>query len=134
MKNHMAAGWFYSPSQIGRYILTRFTSLKPPRVSSLSPISGLVFQLKNSQNKIRSPIAVLRELTTHQWLMFLVGFLGWTWDSFDFFTVSMTVTEIAKDLDVSVTSVTWVSRVLFHLPFKQVTDICCSSVRVSPSR
>lgn len=85
----MAAGWFYSPSQIGRYILTRFTSLKPPR------------------NKIRNPISVLRELTTHQWLMFLVGFLGWTWDSFDFFTVSMTVTEIAKDFDTSVTSVTW---------------------------
>ncbi|KAH2929838.1 hypothetical protein KXW73_007365 [Aspergillus fumigatus] len=89
MRNHMAAGWFYSPSQIGRYILTRFTSLKPPR------------------NKIRNPISVLRELTTHQWLMFLVGFLGWTWDSFDFFTVSMTVTEIAKDFDTSVTSVTW---------------------------
>lgn len=111
----MAAGWFYSPSQIGRYILTRFTSLKPPR------------------NKIRNPISVLRELTTHQWLMFLVGFLGWTWDSFDFFTVSMTVTEIAKDFDTSVTSVTWVSSSSLVYPERQHADICCSSARASPS-
>jgi SHS family lactate transporter-like MFS transporter len=48
--------------------------------------------------------------------MFLVGFLGWTWDAFDFFTVSMTATEIAKDFDVSVTSVTWVSQVPFIYP------------------
>ena len=29
----MAAGWFYSPSQIIRYLLTRVSSLKPPQVS-----------------------------------------------------------------------------------------------------
>jgi hypothetical protein len=34
MRNHMAAGWFYSPSQIAHYLLSRPTSLKPPRVSS----------------------------------------------------------------------------------------------------
>lgn len=56
--------------------------------------------------------------------MFLVGFLGWTWDSFDFFTVSMTVTEIAKDFDTSVTSVTWVTQTPFVYPY-QATDICC---------
>lgn len=28
----MALGWFYSPSQIGRYIITRVTSLAPPKV------------------------------------------------------------------------------------------------------
>ncbi|KAG2414550.1 hypothetical protein HFD88_003741 [Aspergillus terreus] len=89
MRNHMALGWFYSPSQIGRYIITRVTSLKPPR------------------HKIRNPVAVLRDLTSHQWLMFLAGFLGWTWDAFDFFTVSMTVTEIAADFNESVTSITW---------------------------
>ncbi|KAL4895962.1 major facilitator superfamily domain-containing protein [Aspergillus ambiguus] len=85
----MALGWFYSPRQIGRYIITRVTSLKPPR------------------NKIRNPVAVLRELSAHQWLMFVAGFLGWTWDSFDFFTVSMTVTEIAAEFDESVTNITW---------------------------
>jgi hypothetical protein len=54
----MAAGWFYSPSQIGRYIVTRFTSLKPPRVGFFSPISGSIlaeiFQEQNPQSYFRS--------------------------------------------------------------------------------
>ncbi|KAF2115634.1 sugar transporter family protein [Lophiotrema nucula] len=86
----MAAGWFYSPSQIGRYFLTRITSLQPPR---------------NSHAK--NPIRALRLLNRHQWLMFWAGFLGWTWDAFDFFTVSLTVTEIAKDFGVANSEVTW---------------------------
>lgn len=40
--------------------------------------------------------------------MFTVGFLGWTWDAFDFFTVSMTVTELAEDFNVSYSDVSWV--------------------------
>jgi hypothetical protein len=57
--------------------------------------------------------------------MFLVGFLGWTWDSFDFFTVSMTVTEIAKDFDVSVTSVTWVRQFSFLERLNWPLICCC---------
>lgn len=90
MHNHMGAGWFYTPKQIGRYLLTRPTSLKPPRT------------------KLRNPIKVVRELDRHQWLMFSVGFLGWTWDAFDFFTVSLTVTEISKDFGASNSDVSWV--------------------------
>ena len=33
-------------------------------------------------------------------LMCLAGFLGWTWDAFDFFTVSLMITETAKDFEV----------------------------------
>jgi hypothetical protein len=33
-----------------------------------------------------------------------------TWDAFDFFTVSLTVTEIARDFGVENSEVTWVSR------------------------
>lgn len=40
--------------------------------------------------------------------MFSVGFLGWMWDAFDFFTVSLCVTEIAEDFGVSNAAVTWV--------------------------
>lgn len=61
------------------------------------------------QNKLRNPYVILRELTTHQWLMFAAGFLGWTWDAFDFFTVSMTITEISADFGVSYSDVSWVS-------------------------
>ncbi|KIW99720.1 uncharacterized protein Z518_11133 [Rhinocladiella mackenziei CBS 650.93] len=89
MRNYMAAGWFYSPKQIGRYILTRPTSLKPPRT------------------RLRNPYHILKELDKHQWLMFLAGFLGWTWDAFDFFTVSLTITEIAKDFGVQNSEVSW---------------------------
>ncbi|KFY16459.1 hypothetical protein V492_01302 [Pseudogymnoascus sp. VKM F-4246] len=85
----MAAGWFYSPSQIGRYIITRPTSLKPP------------------MTKLRNPVAVLRELDFHQWMMFLVGFVSWTWDAFDFFTVSLTITDISKDFGVTKADVSW---------------------------
>lgn len=31
-----------------------------------------------------------------------------TWDSFDFFTVSLTVTEVAKEFGVENSEVTWV--------------------------
>lgn len=62
------------------------------------------------QNRLRDPVSVLRELDTHQWLMFTVGFLGWTWDAFDFFTVSLTVTEIATDFGKSEAAVSWVCK------------------------
>lgn len=42
--------------------------------------------------------------------MFLAGFIGWVWDAFDFFSVTMTVTELASTFNVSTASVTWVSR------------------------
>ena len=57
----MALGWMYSPSQIGRYLLTRIPSLKPPRTE-----------------KMQNPISVIRQLDRHQWLMFWAGFIGWT--------------------------------------------------------
>lgn len=57
----MALGWMYSPSQIGHYLLTRISSLAPPRTE-----------------KMKNPISVLRQLDGHQWLMFWVGFIGWT--------------------------------------------------------
>ena len=72
MRNRMDAGWFYSPSQIARYIPSRITSLKPP-----------------AAGRVKNPWKIIRTLDAHQWNMFLVGFAGWTWDAFDFFTVSM---------------------------------------------
>lgn len=32
---------------------------------------------------------------------------AWTWDAFDFFTVSLTVTELAASFDRSITDITW---------------------------
>jgi len=73
----------------GRYIATRISSLKPP----MAPLPN--------------PIRVLRLLNTQQWLFFLVAFFGWTWDAFDFFTVSLTVTDLAATFDRSNADITW---------------------------
>ena len=36
----MAAGWFYSPTQIIEYLATRVSSLKPPKVGSNGASNG----------------------------------------------------------------------------------------------
>jgi SHS family lactate transporter-like MFS transporter len=58
-------------------------------------------------NKAPNPIKALTLLNKQQWLFFLVGFLGWTWDAFDFFTVSLTVTDLAKTFDRENSDITW---------------------------
>ena len=57
--------------------------------------------------KLRNPIAILSELDAHQWMMFLCGWISWVWDAFDFFTVSLTVTNIAKTLGATKADVSW---------------------------
>ena len=49
---------------VGRYLATRFSTLKPP------------------MDKVENPITVLRLLNTMQWLNFFVAFIAWTWDAF----------------------------------------------------
>jgi len=72
-----------------RYFGTRFTTLKPPMA------------------KAPNPIRLLRQLNGQQWLFFSVAFFAWTWDAFDFFTVSLTVTDLAKTFKKSNTDITW---------------------------
>ncbi|PQE07619.1 sugar transporter family protein [Rutstroemia sp. NJR-2017a BBW] len=74
---------------VGRYVATRVPTLKPP------------------MHKAPNPITLLRMLNTKQWMFFLVGFLAWTWDAFDFFTVSLTVSELAEDFGKTTTDITW---------------------------
>ena len=73
----------------GRYLATRFSSLKPP------------------MTKLENPITLLRMLNFKQWMFFLVAFCGWTWDAFDFFTVSLTVSELAESFGKSNKDITW---------------------------
>jgi SHS family lactate transporter-like MFS transporter len=73
----------------GRYAATRVTTLRPP------------------MTKAPNPIRLLRLLNTQQWLFFLVAFFAWSWDAFDFFTVSLTVTDLAKTFDKSNVDITW---------------------------
>jgi SHS family lactate transporter-like MFS transporter len=74
---------------IGEYLRRRVTTLRPP------------------MNPAPNPIKALMLLNKQQWLFFLVGFLGWTWDAFDFFTVSLTVTDIAETFHKKNSDITW---------------------------
>ncbi|RPA92221.1 MFS general substrate transporter [Choiromyces venosus 120613-1] len=73
----------------GQYVATRISTLNPP--GNIPP----------------NPITVLRQLNWIQWQFFLIAFAGWTWDAFDFFTVSLTVTSLAKAFDKSKADITW---------------------------
>ena len=74
---------------IGRYFATRLPTLKPP------------------MHKAANPFKLLAQLNTQQWLFFLVAFIAWTWDAFDFFTVSLTVSQLAHQFGKSTTDITW---------------------------
>jgi SHS family lactate transporter-like MFS transporter len=73
----------------GRYLATRVSTLKPP------------------MDKAPNPFKLLALLNFQQWMFFLVAFIAWTWDAFDFFTVSLTVSDLAKTFDKSNTQITW---------------------------
>jgi len=78
----------------GTYLATRFSTLKPP------------------MDKVENPFTLLKSLSTKQWMFWLVAFLAWTWDAFDFFTVSLTVSQLAAQFTtpervISTTDITW---------------------------
>lgn len=74
---------------LGRYLATRLPTLKPPMA------------------KAPNPIKLLAMLNLQQWLFFLVAFIAWSWDAFDFFTVSLTVSELSKEFDKTTAQITW---------------------------
>ncbi|SPO07659.1 related to carboxylic acid transporter protein [Cephalotrichum gorgonifer] len=71
------------------YFRTRLSSLKPP------------------MGKVQNPIPLLRMLSGRQWAFFFVALSAWTWDSLDFFTVSLTVKELAAEFGRTTTDITW---------------------------
>ncbi|RGP80161.1 mfs shs lactate transporter [Fusarium longipes] len=87
----------------GRYLATRFSTLKPP------------------MHNVPNPIKLLRMLNSQQWAFFFVAFVAWTWDAFDFFSVSLTVTSLAKTFDKSKTDITW--GITLVLMFRSVGSI-----------
>lgn len=88
---------------VGRYIATRLPTLKPP------------------MNKAPNPFKLLAMLNLQQWLFFLVGFFAWSWDAFDFFTVSLTVPQLAKQFGKENTQITW--GITLVLMFRSVGSV-----------
>ncbi|KAK7206080.1 sugar transporter family protein [Myxozyma melibiosi] len=75
--------------RLKRHLATRLSTLRPPGT------------------RITNPFPALRLLSRKQWLFFLVALAGWTWDAFDFFTVSLVTKALAEDLNVTVKDITW---------------------------
>ena len=73
---------------VATYLATRSPTLKPPMVNA--PIL----------------IKLIRLLSLQQWLFFLVAFFAWTWDAFDFFTISLTIKQLAKQFDKKPSQIT----------------------------
>lgn len=76
-------------NSVGRYLATRLTTLKPP------------------MNKAPNPFKTLALLNRQQWVFFMIAFWAWSWDAFDFFTVSVTVTSLADTFDKKNSDITW---------------------------
>lgn len=83
----------FRPAVIAKYLGSRLPSLRPP---PLSETKGML-----------NPLPTFRLLTLRNWQFVLVGFLGMTWDAFDYFCVSLTATMIADDFGVKPSAVTW---------------------------
>lgn len=88
---------------IPTYLATRFSSLRPPMVP------------------LANPFKLLTMLNLQQWMFFAVAFMAWTWDAFDFFTVSLTVSELAETFDKKTTDITW--GITLVLMFRSVGSI-----------
>ncbi|WVO16608.1 hypothetical protein L204_104287 [Cryptococcus depauperatus] len=54
----------------------------------------------------KNPFKIIRTVSGFGWLMFFSGWLAWTVDGYDFFCVSLTLQELAKQFDVSSKSIT----------------------------
>lgn len=87
----------------GKYLATRFTTLKPPMLP------------------VPNPWKLLRMVNSQQWAFFALAFSAWTWDSFDFFTVSLTVNDLSEEFGKTPTDITW--GITLVLMFRSVGSI-----------
>ena len=93
----------YEHMSVGRYLVTRLPTLKPP------------------MRKAPNPFRLLALLNFQQWMFFLVAFIAWSWDAFDFFTVSLTVTPLGKQFGKTSEQVTW--GITLVLMFRSVGSV-----------
>lgn len=85
----------FSVGSINNYVKTRFTELLPTK------------EYMQANRDLLNPFPAVKEISGKQWLFILSGLAAWTWDSFDFFTVSLNVDKLAEDLNTDVHLITW---------------------------
>ncbi|QBM87927.1 MFS transporter, SHS family, lactate transporter [Metschnikowia aff. pulcherrima] len=84
-------------SSARKYLKTRFSTLFVPKKE----------REKYSWGEICNPFRDLKYMSMRNWNFFFMGFAAWTWDSVDFFAVSLNAGEMAASFDRNVTDVTW---------------------------
>lgn len=93
----------FSWPSIKKYISSRVTDLYPSKAQVIA------------NRHLLNPIPGLKQVTGKQWLMILSALCGWTWDAYDFFSVSLNATQLAEDFDKSVKDITWGITVVLML-------------------
>jgi SHS family lactate transporter-like MFS transporter len=93
----------FSSAAIKKYCKTRFTELFPTK------------QTMAANKHLLNPLPGLKMIGFKQWLMILSAFLAWSWDAYDFFSVSLNATQLAKDFDKTVKDITWGITVVLML-------------------
>lgn len=93
----------FTKATVARYFKTRLTELIPTK------------EYMNANKDLLNPIPGLREISGKQWLFILCAFMGWTWDAFDFFTISLNVSTLSKQLERSTTDITWAITLVLML-------------------
>ncbi|KAI9693254.1 MAG: hypothetical protein M1822_005250 [Bathelium mastoideum] len=89
------------------YLTTTSSNNSPRNMSAREYVATRISTLRPPMAKAPNPFRLLAMLNTQQWLFFFVGFIAWSWDAFDFFTVSLTVSDLAKTFNVSNADITW---------------------------
>ncbi|ODV95204.1 hypothetical protein PACTADRAFT_49945 [Pachysolen tannophilus NRRL Y-2460] len=85
----------FSARAIKHYFATRFPELIPSK------------EIFHENKQMLNPFPALKKIPGKQWLLMSAGFWAWTWDAFDYFSVSLNVSKLASDFDVSTTDITW---------------------------
>jgi MFS transporter, SHS family, lactate transporter len=80
----------------GGSIVTHFRSLKP----TFDPIS---------------PLKLVEDVKWQHWRDFLIAFLGWTGDVFDFYTINVSYPQLAKVFGENLTDITFSVPVVLAL-------------------
>ncbi|KAI1101687.1 MFS general substrate transporter [Jackrogersella minutella] len=99
------------------------SNIHPPHygMSASEYLASRISSLKPPMTKAPNPIRLIRMLNRHQWAFFGVAFWAWTWDAFDFFTVSLTVDELSETFNKSNTDITW--GITLVLMFRSVGSV-----------
>lgn len=103
------------PSNVWKYLKRRPITLKPdPIPTDILLPNG---KIATKKQLLFNPFLTLGLMNKKQWLFFLIAFLTWTWDAFDFFSVSLTASEIAETLHRPIKDITWgITLVLMFRP------------------